>query len=80
MNRRSTLTFKRFSAWMEVLFWDVAVLLLSRSKTIRALVRAGYGTAHHLRWTLDPTQLLLWGVSGWGLGFLIGFLGSLLVK
>jgi hypothetical protein len=80
MNRRSTLTFKRLSAWMEVFFWDLAVLLLSRSKMIRVLVRAGYETIQHLRKTLEPTQLLIWGISGWSLGFLIGFLGSLLVR
>jgi hypothetical protein len=80
MNPRSPLTFKRLIAWLEVFFWDMAVLLLSRSKMIRALVRAGYGGVQYLRQTLEPSQLLIWGISGWGLGFLIGFLGSLLVR
>jgi hypothetical protein len=80
MINRSALTFKRFTAWIEIFFWDVAILLLSKSRIAQVVVRGGYTSVHNLRQSLEPTQLLIWAISGWGLGFLIGFLGSLVVR
>ncbi|MEJ2348841.1 MAG: hypothetical protein P8Y03_03550 [Anaerolineales bacterium] len=80
MINRSALTFKRFAAWIEILFWDIAILLLSKSRIVQVLVRGSYVSIQNLRQSLGPTQLLVWAISGWGLGFLIGLLGSLVVR
>ena len=80
MINRSTPTLKRLTIWIEIFFWDIAILLLSKSRIVQILVRATYTCVQNLRQTLEPTQLLIWGISGWGLGFLIGFLGSLLAR
>lgn len=73
------MTTKRLIRSLEIAFWDVTILLLSRSRIFQGLVRGTYQLFDHLRIGFQPARLILWALSGWGLGFALGFIGTFIL-
>jgi hypothetical protein len=70
------LTFKRLVTSIEIAFWDIGILLLSRSRLLQQLVRRGYHIFVSLRNGFEPAKLVVWAISGWALGFALGFIAT----
>jgi hypothetical protein len=86
------LSIRRFPIWIELNFWNLAILLLSESALLRGLVKWSYdnltprvrgirAAQANLTWPVaiqyfNPSRVLLFAIAGWGLGFLIGIAGS----
>lgn len=86
------MSIRRFPAWIEISFWNLAIVLLSESALFRGLVRWSYKNLiplvqkicmarENLTWIasiqyLNPIRVLLFALAGWGLGFLIGVVRS----
>jgi hypothetical protein len=74
------LTIKRLVTSIEIAFWDTSILLLSRSNLLRQLFRRGYQTFDSLRHGFEPAKLIVWAISGWGLGFALGFIATFMLR
>ena len=74
------MTIKRLVTSIEIAFWDISILLLSRSNLLRQLFRSGYQTFDSLRNGFDPARLVVWAISGWGLGFALGFIATSMLR
>ncbi len=72
------MNFKRLTALVEIAFWEVTVLLLSKSPFTQKLFREGYWVFERFHHAFNPTKTMMWAISGWGLGFVIGFIASFL--
>lgn len=74
------MTINRLITSLEILFWDITILLLSRSRIFQRLVMGCYQVFYHLRNGFQPARLMLWALSGWGLGFALGFIGTFILR
>lgn len=72
------MSIKRLTVLTEITFWNVTIYLLSTSKFFQEVVRVGYQTLEFLRLSIKPTTVLFLAITGWGVGVVIGFLGSIL--
>lgn len=71
---------RRLITSIEIAFWDISILLLSRSKLFRQVVRGTYQSFASLRDGFEPAKLLVWAISGWGLGFALGFIATSILR
>jgi len=64
---------------IEITFWDLAIWLLSKSTPTQILLRWCYSQLELHRLYFNPETALLWSGTGLILGFVIGYLCSIIL-